>query len=459
MLDTRTEQSRSRSRRMAMRLLVGVVVLIGGIVTGAAFGAGSGAITFSSGPGSGPAPSSLGPYSMQAFSSSGSGATVSAVTGPTGQVAVSPSMSDQAGAFANGTSNFLVSNGAVSQETLTMPPGTGAFYVYAGWECNCGGPPPSTVSITATAQDGTSSGPVPVALGAPAYFGFYAACGSSLQTVTLSVTGTPWTLTMGAFGIAPTSCSTTGTTGTGTAKKGASSTKVSCNYAFAALNDTCTAIVGSGTTVTPTGNVAFTASSGAGAFTAGKTCTLAPIPNSPSVADCSVTYVPPATGAPTITAAYGGDVNDAPSSGSTGALINQQQAVLIASGTISPQTLVPAPNGPPVTLARVFGAIVRFTLRAPAVVRFTVQRPLPGRKNKAGVCQRPSNSTAHRVRCTLLVTLPGSFTLTPHVGVNSFRFRGRIGGRTLRPGHYQLVGTPSIAGVAQKPVVIPFGVR
>src|SRR5207249_2643011 len=97
------------------------------------------------------------------FSSSGSGTTVSSVAAPTGQLGVSPPMSDQPGMYANGTSNFLVSNGLVTAETFTLPPGTGAFYVYAGWECNCGGGggPPPPVSITATAQDGTSSGPVP----------------------------------------------------------------------------------------------------------------------------------------------------------------------------------------------------------------------------------------------------------------------------------------------------------
>jgi hypothetical protein len=186
---------------------------------------------------------------------------------------------------------------------------------------------------------------------------------------------------------------------------------------------------------------------------------LSSIANTPGLANCSVTYVPPATGSPTITASYGGDAHNTPSSATTNALIPQNVASVLANAGIAPLAFFPAPNGPPFELARVFGAIVHFTLNAPAVVRFTVQRPLPGRKDRKGVCQRQSKRTAHGAHCTRLVTLPGSFTLKPHVGPNRFRFRGRIGGRTLSPGRYQLVGRPSIASVAEKPVVIGFTVK
>ncbi|MEA2272886.1 MAG: hypothetical protein QOI98_1594, partial [Solirubrobacteraceae bacterium] len=426
-------------------LTAGFVAVVGGCLPGQAFGSPPGPITFSSGPGTGPAPPSLGQYVMQPFSSSGSGATVSSVAAPTGQVGVSPSMSDQPGPYTNGTSNFLVSNGLVTEETFTLPPGTGAFYVYAGWECNCGGGggPPPPVSITATAQDGTSSGPVSVALGAPSYFGFYAACGSSVQTVELSVTGQQWTLTDGAFGIAPATCS---------------GTQVGCNYQFATLNDVCTATVSSGTSVSPTGTVAFTAAGG-GVFTAGSTCALASVAASPGIANCSVTYVPPATGSPRVTASYGGDANNPASSATTNALIPQNVAVVIANATISPSAFIAALTGPPASSARALGAIVHFKLKAPAVVRFTVQRPELGRKATKGVCQRVSKRNARRAHCTRWVTLHGRFTRKPQVGTNKFRFRGRIGGRTLSPGRYHLLGTPSIAGVAQKRVVIPFRVK
>jgi hypothetical protein len=387
---------------------------------------------------------------MQPFNPLGSGTTVSSVTGPTGAVGVSPSMYDASGAYPkNGTSNYLVANGLVQSVTLTMPPGTGAFYVYAGWECNCGGgSPPTSESITATAQDGTSGGPVSVALGAPSYFGMYAACGSSLQTVKLSFTGQQWTMILGAFGIAPAICTTTTKTGA----------QVSCNYVFATFDDVCTALISSGTATSPTGSVSFTSSAG-GVFSTGTSCSLAAVAGTPGVANCSVTYVPPATGSPTITASYAGDAVNPAASATTSALLAQGVASVIANASISPPSFTAAPNGPSFSIARAFGATVRFKLKTPASVRFTVRHTAPGRKGAKGICQAQSKRNAHRARCTRLLTLPGQFTLKPHVGVNSFRFLGRIGGRTLAPGHYQLVGTPSIAGVAEKPVAIAFSVK
>jgi hypothetical protein len=434
--------------RVALRLALGLFAVVAAAAPGTASAA---AITFSNGLGSGAAPSTLGPFTMQPFNPLGSGAVVSSVTGPTGAVGVSPAMYDTSGSYpTNGTSNYLVSTTSVSDETFTLPAGTGAFYVYIGWECNCGGGVPTPVSMTATAQDGTSSGPVTVNPGAPEYFGFYAACGGSVQTVKLSVTGQPWVLTAGAFGIASATCAVT------SPKTGA---QVSCNYEFATLDDICTALISSGTSVSPTGNVGFKSNAGGVFSGAGNSCALTPVSGNAGVAQCSVTYVPPATGSPTITASYGGDAHNTAASATTSALLSQSVASVIANGNISPPSFIPAPNGPSFTIARVFGAIVRFKLRAPAVVRFTVQRPRAGRKGSKGLCVAPSKGNAHRPRCTRYGTLRGSFSLTPRVGANSFRFYGRIGGRTLSPGHYRLVGSPSIAGVPQKPVVIPFSIK
>jgi hypothetical protein len=388
---------------------------------------------------------------MQPFNPLGSGATVSSVIGPTGAVGVSPSMYDASGSYsANGTSNYLVSNGSVSAETFTMPAGTGAFYVYGGWECNCGGGgAPTSISITATAQDGTSSGPVMVNIGAPEYFGFYAACGSALQTIKLSVTGQPWTLTAGAFGIAPVTCPTKPQTGA----------QVVCNYVFATFDDICSVAVSSGTSTSPTGSVTFVSSQG-GVFSVGSSCSLTPVAGHPGISSCSVRYIPPATGSPTITATYGGDANNPTVSATTNALLSQSVAAVISGFGVSPPSFFAAPTGPSfVMITRVVGAIVRFRLKAPAVVRFTVQRSRPGRKGSKGLCAAPSKRNAGSARCTRFVALPGGFSLKPRVGENSFRFLGRIGGRTLSAGHYRLVGSPSIAGVVQKAVVVPFTIK
>ena len=62
---------------------------------------------------------------------------------------------------------------------------------------------------------------------------------------------------------------------------------------------------------TPTGEVSFV-SNGAGVFTAGDTCELAPV--SPGVASCSVQFLPPADEPPNLTATYVGDSQHAGSS-------------------------------------------------------------------------------------------------------------------------------------------------
>jgi hypothetical protein len=68
------------------------------------------------------------------------------------------------------------------------------------------------------------------------------------------------------------------------------------------------------------------------------------------------------------------------------------------------------------------GTTVRYRLSARAIVRFTVRRQRAGRKR------------ARRVR--------GRLEHAGLAGLNSFAFRGRIGGRALRPGRYRLIAAP-----------------
>lgn len=120
-----------------------------------------------------------------------------------------------------------------------------------------------------------------------------------------------------------------GTTGTITASRTSgppglhpTSTAVQCHYSLATGDDTCTSTVGDGSTTatptTPTGSVHYTSAYG-GVFSAGDTCSLVASASSPSVATCSVVYIPPTndTRAPLITASYGGDASHAASSGQT----------------------------------------------------------------------------------------------------------------------------------------------
>jgi hypothetical protein len=98
-----------------------------------------------------------------------------------------------------------------------------------------------------------------------------------------------------------------------------SATSVSCYFDVASGVDTCTAQVADAAnppSAIPTGTVGFT-SSGAGAFTAGHECTLRASADAPSIPFCSVTFLPPNSNLPSITASYSGDAHFAPSRGIT----------------------------------------------------------------------------------------------------------------------------------------------
>jgi len=165
-------------------------------------------IVFSSAPGTSAPPATLGPYSMAPFApdSQAAGATVSSVAGPTGSLGFSPSLEhcltpNPEGCWqtwSNGYSGdvYATSSGSI---TLTLPPSTKAFYFYAEPEEFM------TFSMTATSDDGTTSGPIAVAgLSGARYFGFYSATAASLKTITVSGED-PDGFAVGEFGVS--SCS------------------------------------------------------------------------------------------------------------------------------------------------------------------------------------------------------------------------------------------------------------
>jgi hypothetical protein len=119
----------------------------------------------------------------------------------------------------------------------------------------------------------------------------------------------------------------------------------------------------------------------------------------------------------------------------------------VGAVSVSPTAFPAAPSGPSALAARRrYGARVTFTLNEAAAVRFTVVQPRPGRSTARGACTRPNQRNRKARRCTLRVKLPGSFTLAGQSGTNAFRFTGRLAGRTLKPGRYELVGTPTANG-------------
>jgi hypothetical protein len=136
-----------------------------------------------------------------------------------------------------------------------------------------------------------------------------------------------------------------------------------------------------------------------------------------------------------------------------------------ASGeSVSPSSFEAAPSGPSAASARrhKYGARVTFTLNVASEVRFTVQQRQPGRytgKGRKRRCVAQTRKNAKAKKCTRLVTLRGSFARSGLAGANGFRFTGRLGGKTLKPGTYTLVATPMANGKAGHAATATFRIK
>jgi hypothetical protein len=195
---------RSRLPVLAAALLPCVLAVVGlGFIQGLAKAAPA-PVIFSDAPGTSAPPTTLGPYQMTPFPADTQAvdATVSSVAGPTGDLGFSPALEhcltpNSEGCWqtwSNGYSGdvYATSSGSI---TMTLPPGTKAFYFYAEPDEFM------TFSITATSDDGTTSGSVPVAgENGAEYFGFYATGSATISTIT--VTGAdPDGFAVGEFGV------------------------------------------------------------------------------------------------------------------------------------------------------------------------------------------------------------------------------------------------------------------
>jgi hypothetical protein len=158
-------------------------------------------------------PASLGSFSMSPFDVTSQAAiadytAVTTIPGSPipGSLAVSGSVSkrtvpDSWATWSHGyTGPVFMING--NSTTMTLPPGSGAFYFYAEPDNN--GP----FTITATTDSGTTSGPVSVygSSGATG-FGFYAGPGESIATITVTTTDSDFAI--GEFGISHTAVAAT----------------------------------------------------------------------------------------------------------------------------------------------------------------------------------------------------------------------------------------------------------
>lgn len=243
-----------------------------------------------------------------------------------------------------------------------------------------------------------------------------------------------------------------GGTSQGSISKRLTATQVSCTYSFSTFRNTCTATVGDRSAPprsTPTGQVKFTHTgppATRGIFIAGDTCQLTQTPSSPGVASCAVQQLPPNSGNPKVGATYLGSPVHNSSSGETQFLIaGSINGLLPDAPRLDSSTFPAAPSGAVLAKRRkrAYGTRVTFTLKAPANVRFTVERKRKGRCPAAKKGKR-------RKKCKAYKKVKGSFTVAGVAGKNSFRFRGRIGGKTLKPARYRLVAVPILGKATGK---------
>jgi len=193
--------------------LVLAAVLVAGVVGGAAPAltarAGSG-IVFVGTVGTGAPPATLGPYTMTPFPADDRPLfdNVTDVPGPTGALRFDDSMMhlhahpDGSGGWwspwSHGYRGDVYWSNARNKVVMTLPADTYAFYFYAQgnvirWN-----------TITATAQDGTTSGPVQVLTSVTedgaVYFGFYST-GSPIVSITVEAGAGSGGVAVGEFGI------------------------------------------------------------------------------------------------------------------------------------------------------------------------------------------------------------------------------------------------------------------
>ena len=85
---------------------------------------------------------------------------------------------------------------------------------------------------------------------------------------------------------------------------------------------------------------------------------------------------------------------------------------------------------------------ITYTLDVAAPVTVTLKRRVAGRKVNGGCVKQTKENRTHR-KCARLVNVPGALRLAGQAGANQSSFNGKIGGRQLGSGAYQLIATPA----------------
>jgi FG-GAP repeat len=129
----------------------------------------------------------------------------------------------------------------------------------------------------------------------------------------------------------------------------------------------------------------------------------------------------------------------------------------VGSETFSWKAFRAAPHGGSTGGASArFGTEVIYTLNEAEPVRFTVLRAHRGRTLPSGRCAQPTHADHRGARCTRYTSVPGSFELSGNAGYNHFRFTGRLDGRKLPPGRYQLLASPEKGTNSSRSAAAPF---
>ena len=84
---------------------------------------------------------------------------------------------------------------------------------------------------------------------------------------------------------------------------------------------------------------------------------------------------------------------------------------------------------------------VSYSLSAATTVTFTVKRQIAGRK-VGGLCVKQTSKNKKHGKCTGFVSVPGKMVRLSPAGSNHFNWNGKIGGRLLGTGTYELIATP-----------------
>jgi hypothetical protein len=106
--------------------------------------------------------------------------------------------------------------------------------------------------------------------------------------------------------------------------------------------------------------------------------------------------------------------------------------------TLSRRTFRAASRGPSISAKkRPIATKATFSLSEASSVKFTVDRQTKGRK-VGRRCKAITKGNRKKRACTRWTKVRGAFTVPGKTGSNSLRFRGRIGGRKLKPGRYRL---------------------